>query len=184
MSLANNEPFTRWYQEPWVWLIVGILGATFIAGSSWIYYAFKIQDSVVIDDYYKVGKGINIDLTRARNASELNISGEILLDDLTGEIRITLDGDMSEWPNQLKLSLLSPVFKEKDKVVTINRSASASEKRQVYVGQLDQSISGKIYVQLETLDELVPEVGYETGWRMNQAIFLELGKVFILQPTQ
>ncbi|MRI35414.1 hypothetical protein EOPP23_20860 [Endozoicomonas sp. OPT23] len=184
MSQANNEPFTRWYQEPWAWLIVGILAATFVAGSTWIWYSFKIQDSVVVDDYYKVGKGINIDLTRDRNASELNIAGEMLLDDLTGEIRITLDGDMSEWPQQLKLSLLSPVFKEKDKVVTINRSFSANEQQQVYVGQLDQAISGKTYVQLETLDTLIPEVGYETGWRMNQAILLEPGKTFTLAPGQ
>ena len=181
MSLNNNEPITRWYQEPWAWLIVVILLATVIAGTSFIVYAFKIQDSVVVDDYYKNGKAINADLTRDNNASELAIKADILIDDLTGEVRVSIQGKATQWPEQLKLSLLSPVFKERDKMLTINRSPASTEQRQVYVGQVDAAVEGKTYVQLETLDEAIPEVGYETGWRLNQAHFLEPGKNITLE---
>ncbi|MGI9278386.1 MAG: FixH family protein [Endozoicomonas sp.] len=182
MSLVKNEPITRWYQEPWVWGILGVLAVTFVWGSYRIYYAFKIQDSVVVDDYYKTGKMINEDLTRDTNARELGIHANLLIDDLTGEVRITLKGDINDWPQQLKLSLLSPVFADRDKVILINRSISRDESTQIYVGQVDEDVEGKTYVQLETLDEHIPEVGYETGWRLNQPLVLKAGVASELLP--
>ena len=105
---VNHEPFTPWYREPWVWAILGLLLTTFVWGSYRIYYAFKIQDSVVVDDYYKSGKAINQDLTRDQNARDLNISAQLYIDDLIGEVRVTVLGDVDQWPSSLKLSLLSP----------------------------------------------------------------------------
>ncbi|WP_252179282.1 FixH family protein [Endozoicomonas sp. 4G] len=182
MSLSKNEPFTRWYQEPWVWAILGVLAVTFAWGSYRIYFAFQIQDSVVVDDYYKTGKLINEDFTRDNNARDLGIRAKLLIDDLTGEVRITLKGNTNDWPKQLKLSLLSPVFADQDKVITVNRSISADESTQIYVGQVDEAVEGKTYVQLETLDEHVPEVGYQTGWRLNQPLMLKAGVASELLP--
>ena len=175
---ARNEPFTPWYKEPWVWAILGILFVTFTWGTYRVYYAFKIQDSVVVDDYYKQGKAINQDLTREHNAREQNISATLLVDDLIGEVRVTVSGDPVEWPETLKLSLLSPVFSEQDNILTLNRSISGD-----YIGQVSQLLEGRAYVQLETLDELVPEVGFETGWRLNQVVELKPGIEFMLQPS-
>ncbi|WP_062260197.1 FixH family protein [Endozoicomonas arenosclerae] len=182
MSLVKNEPITRWYQEPWVWAILGVLAVTFVWGSYRIYYAFQIQDSVVVDDYYKTGKMINEDLTRDNNARDLGIRANLMIDDLTGEVRVNINGNLSEWPEQLKLSLLSPVFADRDKVVTMNRSWSGDESRQIYVGQVDAAVEGKTYVQLETIDEHIPEVGYETGWRLNQPLVLTPGETSQLLP--
>lgn len=182
MSLVKNEPVTRWYQEPWVWGILAVLAVTFVWGSYRTYYAFKIQDSVVVDDYYRTGKQINEDLTRDHNARDFGIHANLLIDDLTGEVRITLKGDISEWPKQLKLSLLSPVFADQDKVIMVNHSISGDQSTQIYVGQVDEAVEGKTYVQLETLDELIPEVGYETGWRLNQPLLLKAGVVSALLP--
>jgi hypothetical protein len=184
MKSTHYEPVTRWYQEPWVWGIIGVLAVTFAWGSYRIYYAFKIQDSVVVDDYYKSGRTINKDLTRDVNARDLGINAALLIDDLTGEVRVTIKGKVNDWPKQLKLSLLSPVFVEKDTVVILNRSYSRDEATQIYVGQVDQDIEGKTYVQLETLDESIPEVGYESGWRLNQAKTLEPGKSTQLSPPE
>ncbi|AMO57305.1 FixH family protein [Endozoicomonas montiporae] len=177
---VNQEPFTPWYREPWVWAILGLLMTTFIWGSYRIYYAFKIQDSVVVDDYYKSGKAINQDLTRDQNARDLNIAARLYIDDLMGEVRVTLQGDAEEWPESLKLSLLSPTFADRDNIITLQRSISR-DSGVVYVGQTDHNPSGKTYIQLETMDELIPEVGYETGWRLNQAHTLEPGATLKLQ---
>ena len=176
---VNHEPFTPWYREPWVWAIIGLLLTTFIWGSYRIYYAFKIQDSVVVDDYYKSGKAINQDLTRDQNAKDLNISAQLTIDELMGEVQVRVQGDAEEWPSSLKLSLLSPAFADRDKVITLKQGITLTSDV-VYVGQTDRAVSGKTYIQLETIDELIPEIGYETGWRLNQTHTLEPGVTVLL----
>lgn len=177
---VSNEPFTPWYREPWPWLIIGLLSVTFVWGSYRIYYAFKVQDSVVVDDYYKNGKSINQDLTRDQNAREQGISASLLIDELLGEVRVEVQGQLQHWPDTLQLRLLSPVFADRDATVSLRRSVS-KDSEVIYVGQLDRGVSGRTYVQLETLDTLIPEVGYETGWRLNQELDIEPGKVLALQ---
>ncbi|WP_422450867.1 MULTISPECIES: FixH family protein [unclassified Endozoicomonas] len=175
---TNREPFTPWYREPWAWYIVGILLVTFAWGGFQVYTAFTHQDSVVIDDYYKNGKTINQDMTRIENARSLAVAGTLTIDELIGEVRVTMQGNPEVWPGQLKLSFLSPVFKDKDRTIVLNRSFGISAKsaadsnpaqpgqNPMYVGQLDALVTGRYYLQLETLDELIPEVGYETGWKI------------------
>lgn len=175
-SLPDQEPFTPWYREPWAWYIVSIVLVTFAWGGFQLYTAFSHQDSVVIDDYYRNGKTINQDLTRMENARMAAIEGVLTIDELIGEVRVTMEGRPEQWPQQLKLSFLSPVFREQDRVIALNRSratpsagsphAAPTARSSIYVGQLDSLISGRYYLQLETFDELIPEVGYKTGWKI------------------
>ena len=159
---ASKDVFTPWHKEPWAWFIVGIIVTSVCWGMFQLSVALRGADSVVVDDYYKNGKAINEDLTRDQNAQQLVISATLMIDDLTGEVRVSLAGNLDEFPQQLKLSLLSPVFSSKDKIITLNRSVSGD-----YVGQLQEQAAGRYYIQLETFDQLIPEVGYESGWRIS-----------------
>ena len=163
-----NERITRWYREPWAWYILIILLVSISWGSFQVYTAFTIRDSVVIDDYYKNGKSINQDMTRIQNARTLGIEGILLIDALLGEVRVTLQGELTQWPQHLKLSFLSPVFADQDQSLVLTRSFGTSTAQSTYVGQLTTAVSGRYYLQLETQDELIPEVGYETGWKITQ----------------
>ncbi|WP_257285335.1 FixH family protein [Endozoicomonas sp. SESOKO1] len=187
---TNREPFTPWYREPWAWYIVGILMVTFAWGGFQVYTAFTHQDSVVIDDYYKNGKTINQDMTRIDNARSLAVAGILTIDELIGEVRVKMQGSPDAWPEQLKLSFLSPVFKDKDKAITLTRSFGISSiasgiaqpgQNPVYVGQLEALIDGRYYLQLETLDELIPEVGYETGWKITLEAVVSPGRPITLK---
>ncbi|MGB0359998.1 MAG: FixH family protein [Endozoicomonas sp.] len=177
----HKEPFTPWYREPWAWYIVGILFVTVAWGSFQLYTVFTHQDSVVIDDYYKNGKSINQDMTRIHNASDLHIKGILTIDDLIGEVRVNLVGSIKQWPEQLRMSFLSPVFKDKDKTILLNRSFGPDTGAPVYVGQLKELVSDRYYLQLETLDELIPEVGYEMGWKITQEVRITLGTSIALK---
>lgn len=167
-----KEPFTPWYREPWAWYIVGILMVTFAWGGIQLYTAFTYKDSVVVADYYKNGKAINQDMTRIHSARTLGIEGTMTIDELIGEVRVNMKGNPEQWPQQLKLSFLSPVFQDRDKTITITRSFDAnpvlSKKNPTYVGQLDSLVSGRYYLQLETQNDMIPEVGYESGWKITQ----------------
>ena len=160
---TDKEPFTHWYQEPWVWFIIGLLATSMLWGVFQVTTAFKQADSVVIADYYQHGKTINADLTRQTNAEALNIEAILHIDELTGEIRASVAGDFQSYPTRLKLSFLSPVFADDDRIISLNRSISGE-----YIGQLTTKITGRYYIQLETLDTFIPEVGYETGWQLNK----------------
>ncbi|WP_330925718.1 FixH family protein [Candidatus Sororendozoicomonas aggregata] len=164
------DSFTPWYKEPWPWLIIGIMGVTVCWGIFQVVFTFSNADSVVVDDYYKSGKAINRDLTRDQNAKTLGIIANIVIDDLLGEVRVKLSGPEENLPEQLKFSLLSPVSENKDKLITLNRSVSGE-----YVGQLSEEVTGVYYVQLETINEPIPEVGYEAGWRLNQKMAISPG---------
>ena len=184
MSHYNNnhnhkEIITRWYKEPWAWFIVIILLITFGRGGFQVYTAFTYKDSVVIADYYKEGKAINLDMTRLKEARKLGINIELTIDELIGEVRVNIQGDVQEWPEQLKLSILSPVFEDQDKFVDLRRSVSGT-----YVGQIAERITGRYYLQLETLDEQVPEKGYQSGWKISTEAIIEPGRPINLNANE
>lgn len=156
-----SEPFTPWHKEPWVWFIFGLLFVAIGRGGFQVYTAFTHRDSVVVDDYYKYGKAINQDMGRINRANQLNIRADILIDGLIGEVRVKVNGDLENWPEQLGLSFLSPAFADEDEQVNLQRTVSGD-----YVGQLSRALNGRYYLQLDTQDQKLPEQGYQTGWRI------------------
>ena len=177
-----QEPFTPWHKEPWAWYILSILLVTFCWGGFQVYTAFSNQDSVVVDDYYKVGKAINGDKTRIKAARALNISATLTIDELIGEVRVSIRGNTEDWPDQLQLSFLSPVFADQDKIITLQKSIP-NNSVQIYVGQLAEQVVGRYYVQLETQDQFIPEVGFESGWKITQEAFITEGETLSLQSS-
>ena len=184
MSHHNHkEPFTPWHTEPWAWYIVIVLLVTFCWGGIQLYTAFTYKDSVVIADYYKEGKAINLDMTRLKEARNLGINIDLTIDELIGEVRVYVKGNAKEnaqeWPVQLKLSFLSPVFEDQDKFVNLRRSVSGA-----YVGQLAERVAGRYYLQLETLNEQIPEKGYQSGWKISSEAIIEPGKTVNLDANE
>ena len=175
----NDQPFTPWYREPWAWYMVAILMATFTWGGVQVYTAFTYQDSVVVDDYYKYGRTINQDMTRIDNARAMAIVATVTADDLTGEVRVALQGQTSQWPAQLRLSFLSPVFQDQDHTINLNR-IPGPQTGSAYTGQLSQAIAGRYYLQLETPDQPVPETGYASGWKITQPVNIVPGATLTL----
>ncbi len=166
----QTDTFTPWYREPWVWFIISILLVTFTWGAITLTVALNNRDTVVVDDYYKVGKVINEDLSRENRAAEWDISALISVDDLTGEVRAKVTGNQPERPEVLRLRFSSPVFKSNDRDIMLRLTPSGD-----YIGNLTSSVEGRYYVQLETLDEQIPEMAYQTGWRLNHEVVMASG---------
>lgn len=174
----QQEPFTPWHAEPWVWFIISLLTVTFCWGGVRLYTVFTHKDSVVIDDYYKRGKSINQDMTRTRAAREQNIEANIIIDDLIGEVRVSVTGKPDQWPQKLILRFLSPVFADRDITITLQRTVTGD-----YVEQLQDLVSGRYYLQLETDDKAIPEEGYKTGWRLTMETIITPGQPVQLKQT-
>ena len=166
----QTDAFTPWHREPWVWFIVAIILVTFAWGAFSVMVSFNNRDTVVVDDYYKVGKVINEDLSRENRALEWDISALISVDDLTGEVRARVTGNLPENPDILRLRFSSPAFRDNDRDIMLRLTPSGD-----YMGNLTSSVGGRYYVQLETLDEQIPEQPYQTGWRLNNELVVEPG---------
>ncbi|UVE19335.1 FixH family protein [Pseudomonas sp. LS44] len=134
---------TRWYKNVWPWIIIGLLGTSVFLSINLIRIAMDNQDTLVNDNYYEAGKGINRSLDRERLARDLHLRATLHLDELTGEISLQLSGD--SLPEQIELSLISPTQAEKDRHISLKRSANEPGR---YVGQLEEGIQGRRFVEL------------------------------------
>ena len=68
MMVINMADTKRWYAEPWVWLLIALPMTAVIGGMITIYLAVTTSDGLVVDDYYKRGKAINIRKLHARSS--------------------------------------------------------------------------------------------------------------------
>ena len=118
-------------------------------------------------------------MTRIDNARAMAIVATVTADDLTGEVRVALQGQTSQWPAQLRLSFLSPVFQDQDHTINLNR-IPGPQTGSAYTGQLSQAIAGRYYLQLETPDQPVPEAGYASGWKITQPVNIVPGATLTL----
>jgi hypothetical protein len=55
-----------WHRQPWVWLLIALPMSAVIGGMVTLYIAVTTSDGLVVDDYYRRGKAINLDLARDR----------------------------------------------------------------------------------------------------------------------
>lgn len=79
-----------WYREPLVWLLIAFPLAAVIGGiATWI-IANRTHDGLVVDDYYKKGKEINMSLARDQAAARLSLRGELRLDAATRKVIVVL----------------------------------------------------------------------------------------------
>ena len=71
--LSSSEP-VEWYRHGWVWFVFTIPFAAVLFGIVMIVSANYQPDDVVVDNYYKEGKGINKRLARDARASEMGVN--------------------------------------------------------------------------------------------------------------
>ncbi len=67
-----NDPVSEhavrpWYQEPWPWIIIGLLGTVIVASFITLWIAASNPDGLVVDDaeYQEIRRGL-----RAQESSE------------------------------------------------------------------------------------------------------------------
>ncbi|MBR9882129.1 MAG: FixH family protein [Oceanospirillales bacterium] len=145
MSEQSQSP---WYKQTWLWFVLAPLIAVMIYAPFFIYLAITTADGVVKDDYYKVARGFNTDHSREQEAQRLGIHGSLLIDSVTGDVRLQIKSN-EKLPDSLHLSLIHPTHEKYDQVITMK----AVDGQGLYGSSLQADLVGKRYAILEPLDK-------------------------------
>jgi hypothetical protein len=165
--MHTQTPKTPWYREPWVWLMIAFPLSAVIGGMITIYLAVSTSDGLVVDDYYKRGKAINMVLARDEAAARYQLRAIIDLDLRDNLMELQLQSTAETLPKVLTFSVLHPTRPGHDQVIVLRHAGDG-----MYYGDIDEIARGKWYLQLEADD-----------WRLSGKMQIPLADRLVLQPA-
>ena len=163
MQEVDDKP---WYKQFWPWFLICIPLSSLIVGSQVIRLATDGTNSLVVDDYYKEGKGINARLDKIENAIALNI--ETKLNVQYGSITLEFVNGAPKTGLALKLDFFHVTQESKDFSVLLTRDALG-----VYRNNEEFPIEGKWRLRLTPMDE---------SWKVQKRISLPQSQAFDFTP--
>jgi hypothetical protein len=108
-SELPDNPAQQWYRYGWVWFVFTIPFAAVLFGIVMIVSANYQPDDVVVDNYYKEGKGINKRIARDAKAAELGVQVTLAALTETGAVF-----DIEEAGGDVQMSLFHVTDQQQD----------------------------------------------------------------------
>lgn len=155
-----------WYKQFWPWFLIVVPLTSMVLSFTMMNFAFNSEDSMVIDDYYKEGRGINLKIQKLHQAKILNIATKIqVMSDYVEVIFVSGAPDNGE---ALILDFFHSTQKFKDFSVTLLRDANGT-----YRAPLTGDVSGKWQLSLHPINE---------NWKIQKVVSLPQATPFDLKP--
>lgn len=134
-----------WYKQFWPWFLIALPASVIVAGIVTVVLFQKNAVSLVAEDYYKQGKGINQDRARLTKANELLLSGHLLVKN--HQAIFTLNkGRLEHYPT-LSFFFQHRTLTNKDIHQTLNPDANGR-----YRMTLPQPLQGPWYIEINAID--------------------------------
>ncbi|MFA0087967.1 FixH family protein [Vibrio sp. 10N.261.51.F12] len=135
-----------WYKQFWPWFLIA-LPLSVVVGTLYVVLIFS-QNSVdlVAEDYYKKGKGINVDITKVNVARELKLNAEV--SSIDNVVIIAFDkGDLTNYP-ALTTTFTHRTLPDQDFEKLLTADAKGT-----YRLTLDHKMQGPWFVELQPHDK-------------------------------
>lgn len=167
-------PVLPWYRHRWPWLLMLGPFVVVVAGIVTAWLAFRSNDGLVVDDYYKQGLAVNQATLRDRRAAQLGVRGELSIDPVRQLVRVTLrSGKSGEMPPTLALTFSHPTRGGLDRTLRLLRDETGSLPDGAhYAAGSAGELAGRWHVTLE---------GENREWRLVGTWDLAQQPVFTLQ---
>jgi len=150
-----SETEGPWYKQFWLWFIVTPLLVVFALGFTMLYMAIKTNDGVVVDNFYKDGKGIYVRNDEDALARERGLRAELRwVDD---QLLVALSGDLAPMPEALKLLFIFPTAQAGDVSLVLQHQGLGQ-----YQGRLPSPVTGNRQLQIQPMGESIT-------WRLHGA---------------
>lgn len=146
---------TSWYHEPWAWLVFILPFTAVVAGIATYIIANTDADTLVVGDYYKKGKSINLEVGKVKTAQKLGMRFAFKM--TNNELVIKPTGIEKVFP-LLNVNFFHPTLEERDFYLSMTPDGNGHFRH-----QFDKEISGKWKITLTS---------FEGHWKIQDTITL------------
>ncbi|MBU2882314.1 FixH family protein [Psychrosphaera sp. B3R10] len=150
-----------WYKNPYVWLVITLPMTAVIGGIATVIITSMNQPDMVVDDYYKKGKAINLELKLYKQAEALGIEMSTVITDQ----KITLENPYNFPAVKIKLVHSTLKYRDLDFIATPNAKGQLT-------APVEHDISGKWQVFIEPMDG---------SWKLRKEIALPNSNTILIK---
>lgn len=124
-----------WYKQLWPWLLIAIPVFTALKAVHTVIVMQQHSPDLVVDDYYKAGRAINMQLAKYREAELRNLDAQVLIAGNRAVVRFTQNHVLE---GLLHLDFYHPTLANRDFAIDAERSGEL-----LYVATLPVTPTGK-----------------------------------------
>jgi len=157
---------TSWYKEPWAWLVFTLPFTAVVAGIATYIIANTNPDTLVVGDYYKKGKAINLELTKIKQAQKLGMRFSLQL--ANNELIIKPTGIDKVFP-VLNLNFYHPTLAERDFYLALTPDGNG-----YFRHTFEEAVNGKWLLTITP---------FENHWKIQNTITLPQSEFIDLIPN-
>jgi len=166
-KMSTKSTIKPWYTQVWPWVLISIPFSVIIAMSITLSIASRYGDTpMVVDEYYKKGRGINAEVSKVVAAQERDISFELATTATQFSLRFA--SGAPEQLTALRVSFYHSTLAERDFEVKLTANADG-----LFRGELPSQSEGKWTITIRPFDD---------AWRLSQPLRLPLSKPLTLVP--
>lgn len=162
----SNRP---WYREPWPWVLIAIPGVTILWSIFLILFSFEQHVSMVEDDYYDKGMGINRELSRDIKAADLGLSARISFTDKE-RLDILLKSPKQRNWERLEVGLSHATLGGHDQTTIAKRVGEGR-----YRARIQPLTDARWYIDIRNPDH---------DWRLRGPVEIPLEEPLTLEPVR
>ncbi|KWU01549.1 MAG: FixH family protein [Vibrio toranzoniae] len=130
-----------WYKQFWPWFLIALPATVVIWTIMTVIVFTENSVDLVTEDYYKKGKGINVDISKVNIAKELGLSASI--NEKGNSVIITLDkGKLDHFP-AINAMFVHRTLPDRDFTQLLTADASGN-----YTLTLDHEMQGPWFIEL------------------------------------
>jgi len=157
---------SSWYREPWAWLVFILPFTAVVAGIATYIIANTNPDTLVLGDYYKKGKSINLEVGKVKTAQKLGMRFALQLKD--NQLIIKPTGIEKVFP-LLNVTFFHPTLEEKDFYLALTPDGNG-----YFRHHFDEEVTGKWKLTLTS---------FEGNWKIQDTITLPQSDFIDLIPN-